>query len=127
RRPRGGAVGVRRRAGGGAPRGGAPGSGAPGGPPAAGPGPGPVTRESNGIPPHLSLPSSRSPWLSVVASRNEPAPEIRGETTMTKHKTGTRKEWLAARLELLPPEKQLTPRRHELPRPPPHLPRVPIA
>ena len=27
---------------------------------------------------------------------------------MTKHKTGTRKEWLAARLELLEAEKELT-------------------
>src|SRR2546425_697400 len=41
---------------------------------------------------------------------------------MTKHMTGTRKEWLAARLELLQAEKELTrrsdelaPRRQELP------------
>src|SRR6201997_2701467 len=32
---------------------------------------------------------------------------------MTKHKTGTRKEWLAARLELLEAEKELTRRRDE--------------
>ena len=35
---------------------------------------------------------------------------------MTKHKTGTRKEWLAARLELLEAEKELTRRGDELAR-----------
>src|SRR5881227_1003659 len=35
---------------------------------------------------------------------------------MTKHKTGTRKEWLAARLELLKAEKELTHRSDELAR-----------
>src|SRR5271167_2087483 len=35
---------------------------------------------------------------------------------MTKHKTGTRKEWLAARLELLDAEKELTRRSDELAR-----------
>src|SRR5947207_422663 len=33
---------------------------------------------------------------------------------MAKHKTGTRKEWLAARLELLKAEKELTHRSDEL-------------
>ena len=33
---------------------------------------------------------------------------------MTKHKTGTRKEWLAARLKLLEAEKALTRRSDEL-------------
>src|SRR5438876_4194098 len=33
---------------------------------------------------------------------------------MTKHKTGTREEWLAARLELLDAEKELTRRSDEL-------------
>jgi predicted dithiol-disulfide oxidoreductase (DUF899 family) len=37
-------------------------------------------------------------------------------TTMTKHKTGTRQEWLAARLELLRAEKELTRRSDELAR-----------
>ncbi len=36
------------------------------------------------------------------------------QITMTKHKTGTRKEWLAARLELLEAEKELTRRSDEL-------------
>src|SRR3954465_9488263 len=36
--------------------------------------------------------------------------------TMTKHKTGTREEWLAARLELLKAEKELTRRSDELAR-----------
>src|SRR6266436_5054490 len=35
---------------------------------------------------------------------------------MTKHKTGTRKEWLAARVELLKAEKELTQRSDELAR-----------
>src|SRR5437868_447800 len=35
---------------------------------------------------------------------------------MTKHRTGTRKEWLAARLELLEAEKELTRRSDELAR-----------
>src|SRR5713101_2157627 len=35
---------------------------------------------------------------------------------MTKHRTGTSREWLAARLELLEAEKELTPRRDELAR-----------
>src|SRR5438874_7379097 len=34
--------------------------------------------------------------------------------TVTKHKTGTRKEWLAARLKLLKAEKELTRRSDEL-------------
>ena len=33
---------------------------------------------------------------------------------MTKHRTGTRKEWLAARLKLLKAEKELTHRSDEL-------------
>src|SRR5215471_879874 len=36
--------------------------------------------------------------------------------TMTKHRTGTREEWLAARLELLQAEKDLTQRSDELAR-----------
>jgi predicted dithiol-disulfide oxidoreductase (DUF899 family) len=35
---------------------------------------------------------------------------------MTKHRTGTREEWLAARLKLLQAEKELTRRSHELAR-----------
>ena len=35
---------------------------------------------------------------------------------MTDHKTGTREQWLAARLELLPSEKELTRRSDELAR-----------
>jgi len=34
---------------------------------------------------------------------------------MTKHKTGTGEQWLAARLELLKAEKELARRRQELP------------
>ncbi len=40
----------------------------------------------------------------------------KGEKTMTDHKTGTREEWLAARLELLEAEKELTRRSDELAR-----------
>src|ERR1051325_3891642 len=38
----------------------------------------------------------------------------RKEKTMTKHKTGTREEWLKARLDLLKAEKELTHRSDEL-------------
>jgi predicted dithiol-disulfide oxidoreductase (DUF899 family) len=45
---------------------------------------------------------------------------------MTKHKTGTRKEWLAARIELLKAEKELTRRSDELARKRQELPWVRI-
>jgi predicted dithiol-disulfide oxidoreductase (DUF899 family) len=45
---------------------------------------------------------------------------------MTKHKTGTREEWLAARLELLKAEKELTRRTDELARQRQELPWVRI-
>src|ERR1700757_4217582 len=46
--------------------------------------------------------------------------------TMTKHKTGTREEWLAARLKLLKAEKELTRRGDELARRRQELPWVQI-
>jgi predicted dithiol-disulfide oxidoreductase (DUF899 family) len=45
---------------------------------------------------------------------------------MTKHRTGTREEWLAARLELLAAEKELTRRGDELARQRRELPWVPV-
>src|SRR5258708_9165751 len=45
---------------------------------------------------------------------------------MTSHKTGTREEWLAARLELLQAEKELTRRGDELARRRQELPWIPI-
>jgi predicted dithiol-disulfide oxidoreductase (DUF899 family) len=45
---------------------------------------------------------------------------------MTNHKTGTREEWLAARLELLEAEKELTRRGDELARKRQELPWVPV-
>src|SRR6202161_2426311 len=45
---------------------------------------------------------------------------------MTDHKTGTREEWLSARLELLEAEKELTRRSDELARLRGELPWVPI-
>ena len=47
-------------------------------------------------------------------------------TTQTMHKTGTREEWLAARLDLLKAEKELTHRSDELARQRRELPWVPI-
>jgi len=41
---------------------------------------------------------------------------MQGEKTMPAHKTGTREQWLAARLELLKAEKELTHRSDELAR-----------
>src|SRR5260370_447634 len=46
--------------------------------------------------------------------------------TMTKHKTGTREEWLAARLKLLKAEKEFTRKSDELARKRQELPWVPI-
>ena len=46
--------------------------------------------------------------------------------TMTRPRTGTREEWLAARLELLEAEKELTRRSDELARQRQELPWVPI-
>src|SRR5712691_2781186 len=50
----------------------------------------------------------------------------REERAMTKHKTGTREEWLAARLELLKAEKELTRKSDELARQRQELPWVRI-
>jgi len=49
-----------------------------------------------------------------------------GEKTMTDHKTGTREEWMAARVELLAAEKALTRRGDEVARQRQELPWVPI-
>src|SRR3954452_417369 len=46
--------------------------------------------------------------------RNDETDPKEGTRTMTKHMTGTREEWLAARLELLKAEKELTHRSDEL-------------
>src|SRR6202023_1827789 len=48
------------------------------------------------------------------------------KSTMTTHKTGTREQWLKARLELLKAEKQLTHRSDELARQRQQLPWVPV-
>src|SRR6267378_3852164 len=48
------------------------------------------------------------------------------KSTMTTHKTGTREQWLKARLELLKAEKELTRRSDELARKRQELPWVPI-
>src|SRR5205807_9025832 len=52
--------------------------------------------------------------------------QVKEEKTMTKHKTGTREEWLAARLKLLKAEKELTRRSDELARKRQELPWVRI-
>src|SRR5580692_3519147 len=53
--------------------------------------------------------------------------KVRRETsTMTTHKTGTREQWLKARLDLLKAEKELTRRSDELARQRQELPWVPI-
>src|SRR5438105_8677297 len=52
--------------------------------------------------------------------------QVKGEKTMTNHKTGTREEWLAARLKLLKAEKELTRRSDELARKRQELPWVRI-
>src|SRR5215470_9455408 len=57
-----------------------------------------------------------------VTSKKEP----RETSTMTTHKTGTREQWLKARLDLLQAEKELTRRSDELARQRQELPWVPI-
>src|SRR6186997_1138623 len=64
---------------------------------------------------------------SNLAHEHRPRhPTHREETAMTKHKTGTREDWLAARLPLLEAEKELTRRSDELARRRQELPWVPI-
>ena len=53
--------------------------------------------------------------LTIFQEMNKPG-YVKGENTMTKHKTGTREEWLAARVELLKAEKELTRRGDEVAR-----------
>jgi predicted dithiol-disulfide oxidoreductase (DUF899 family) len=60
-----------------------------------------------------------------MASNDEGHPKEE-RRAMTKHKTGTRKEWLSARLELLKAEKELTRRSDELARQRQELPWVRI-
>src|ERR1700751_5690062 len=52
--------------------------------------------------------------------------ERKETTTMTTHKTGTREQWLKARLDLLKAEKELTHRSDELARQRQELPWVPV-
>src|SRR6184192_3176142 len=54
--------------------------------------------------------------MQAVSRRETVADQMKGEKTVTNHKTGTREEWLAARLELLKAEKELTRRSDELAR-----------
>src|SRR5579884_3851433 len=70
-----------------------------------------VISESIGIPPHLSLPP-----FAARYSFGSRSPTPRERRTMTRHKTGTREEWLKARLELLAAEKELTRRSDALAR-----------
>src|SRR5262245_57390737 len=62
--------------------------------------------------------TDRERWVADEAAYRVPAGQVGGgnrrTVAMTKHKTGTRKEWLAARLELLEAEKELTRRSDEL-------------
>src|SRR5258706_11597401 len=64
----------------------------------------------------------RTPATLVTPCIRFPPPNLlhdlptSGDNAMTKHKIGTRKDWLAARLELLAAEKELTRRGDELAR-----------
>src|SRR5215208_374436 len=64
-----------------------------------------------------SASESRGSWQGKVwVAWDPPMKDTQGRRRrpMTKHKTGTREEWLAARLELLKAEKALTRRSDEL-------------
>src|SRR4029453_687903 len=106
---------------------------APGGSPAASARAAAEIGGSIGIPSHLSLPPLRFPALNLSHDQHPPddccalglVGRLHAGTerrkglerrAMTKHKTGTRKEWLAARLELLQAEKELTRRSDEVAR-----------
>jgi predicted dithiol-disulfide oxidoreductase (DUF899 family) len=71
----------------------------------------------------LSLPPLDAPYLiyltttnHVVSGTNDEGHPTKEKSAMTKHMTGTREEWLAARLGLLEEEKELTRRSDELAR-----------
>src|SRR5882762_8933196 len=83
---------------------------APRGSPAASARAAAVISESIEIPSHLSLPTCDARVLDYLMTDN------RRRESMTKHMTGTHKEWLAARIELLEAEKELTRRSDELAR-----------
>jgi predicted dithiol-disulfide oxidoreductase (DUF899 family) len=63
------------------------------------------------IPSQLSLTPRAALRLAYVIANDD-----KEKTTMTQHTTGTRKEWLAARLDLLAAEKELTRRSDEVAR-----------
>jgi len=74
-----------------------------------------VAERSGGgdLPSSITRPGRESSWIY----RERPPLERRGGgNDMTEHATGTREEWLAARLELLEAEKELTRRSDELAR-----------
>jgi predicted dithiol-disulfide oxidoreductase (DUF899 family) len=62
----------------------------------------------------------------VISAMNEKGHPAKGEDTMTTHKTGTREEWIAARLDLLKAEKELTRRSDEVAQRRQELPWVPV-
>src|SRR5256712_6019256 len=62
----------------------------------------------------------------AIKRQGTPTKERRETSIMTTHKTGTREQWLKARLDLLKAEKELTRRSEELARPRKDLPWVPI-
>jgi predicted dithiol-disulfide oxidoreductase (DUF899 family) len=65
--------------------------------------------------------------MAIIEQRKPRNPQRRETmTTLAMHKTGTREEWLAARLELLKAEKELTHRSDELARQRQELPWVQI-
>src|SRR4029077_8921546 len=81
-----------------------------------------VISESIGIPSYLSLPGFDLPRLDYFMTSDPKdgaltsrTPEERRQE-MTTHTTGTREDWLAARLELLAVEKELTRQSDELAR-----------
>src|SRR3989441_5346697 len=88
-----------------------------------------VIRESIRIPTHLSLPPLLYPALNIAHGNQTPSHIEKGTketSTMTTHRTGTREQWLKARLDLLKAEKELTRRSDELARQRKDLPWVPI-
>jgi Bacterial protein of unknown function (DUF899) len=52
--------------------------------------------------------------MDWISRNNDQEHSMKGDKKMPTHKTGTREQWLAERLELLKAEKELTRRSDEL-------------
>ena len=78
------------------------------------------------LPPHPAVDVPLALALVVARRRHRRNLKPLGDTSMTTHTTASREQWLAARLELLEAEKELTRRSDEVARQRQELPWVPV-